>query len=188
MTGTRGLRLRWFGTTFPQSRVSVCQPVSSACPRCQPNPRAPHTSSQAPPMPSERPRAALGSIRLHFTRGAGFPSTPIQSRLVSLSPCASCSTSRGSWLLPLDTSGPAPGSVPTAMGKQHICVKGKQGPGPQLQPAAHSATCLTHLHVFTAHLPCAQHCRRQVRPAFTELPTYLKEPNKTTTSAAMADS
>lgn len=127
--------------------------------------------------PARRPRCPQNVLGQLWAVSAGFLSTPIQSRLVSLSPGCSCCTSPGGlasaprylstrsqlftflhWVsrpqlhpYPCQReAGTRPGSP---LGQvEHV-----------VQPATHSFTFLTHPHVFTAHL-LAWHCSKQACP------------------------
>lgn len=125
----------------------------------------------------------------------GFRPLPFNHVLLVSGLRASCSTSRGSWLLPPDAVAPAPGSVPWCTRGAGcagcIHITGNQGAGPQLsagagrarRPTSHTlAHALTHPHSFTAHPLCACdvcYCR-QTCSIFTGFPTYPEELSKNT--------
>lgn len=148
--------------------------VSSPCPRCWLSPFT---------HPARQLRCPQNALGLGFTRGAGFPSTPIQSRLVSLSPSCQLLHISGELASAPPCPAPLPALCQPALGKQAMaapasvsCGNGDQPRssllrqvGHTVQPATLSPTCLTHPHVFTAHLLCAGHGSRQTLPAFTEL-------------------
>lgn len=115
-----------------------------------------HTAKQLP-----CPQSVLC---LGFTRGAGFPSTPIQSCLVSLSPSCQLLPISGELASAPQCPAPAPGSVPSCTGQaDHGClcihVTGKRVPGSQLSPGAGGACystsyTLTHVPYTTACIYC----------------------------------
>lgn len=114
----------------------------------------------------------------------GFRPPPFNHVLLVSALHASCSTSRGSWLLPLNARHPLPARCHPPLDKQTMAASAfmSQGNGypvahssalgqaeHAIPPATHSPTFLTQPHIFTAHLLCAWHCSRQMHPAFTEL-------------------
>ena len=167
------------------------------------NPPAPgplHTSCQGTPVPRTSPGSS-GQDQFGLRPECCARSTPIQSCLVRLSPPRSCPTSRGNWLLPLGTSAPAPGSVPSRAGPAdhgcvHICVTAKRRGRRSPLPGAGRARCLTSCTL--AHAPdtlpriywAPTRCpARSQTHAFTEPPACPEGPtnNTTTPTAAKAD-
>lgn len=176
--------------------------VSSPCPRCQrtPPPGPLRTSCQGTPVPRTSPGSS-GQYQFGLRPECRARSTPIQSCLVRLSPPRSCPTSRGNWLLPLGTSAPAPGSVPSRAGPAdhgcvHICVTAKRRGRRSPLPGAGRACCLTSCTL--AHAPdtlariywAPTRClARSQTHAFTEPPACPEGPTNDTTTptAAKAD-
>lgn len=125
----------------------------------------------------------------------GFRPLPFNHVLLVSGLRASCSTSRGSWLLPLTPWHPLPAPCPRAPGEQGVpAASMSQGirTGPQLSPGvggrarcptSHTlAHTLPHPHSITAHPLCACdvcYCR-QTCSTFTRFPTYPKELSKNT--------
>ena len=175
--------------------------MSSPCPRCQPPPHPP-TPRGGGPFTHPARQLWEGSVWVS-PEVLGFRPLPFNHALLVSALRASCSASPGNGLLPLNAVAPAPGSVPSCTGQAgHIRVTGKGwtkptarpwgGGGHAVQPATHSPTLLTFLHVFTAHPLCASgmlYCR-QTHSASMESPTYPTGLNKKTATspAARADS